>query len=169
MCLEGKNVLQACSFNPKPVLNMQLLSAMPGTAGGTQPCSMTCFPTATKEKAGVICFCIRLEERSRNIGKGAAQATQPVGSPAVIKYQCHPPLQPSRRGRCADKSRGIKINQVLIARPQRDCRRYQQYLQMRKNSEVILKHPKLPVQTEKQERSVIKAFLQWLYTVFSHH
>lgn len=107
--------------------------------------------------------------KEQSIGKGAAQATQPVGSPAVIKYQCRPPLQPSRRGRCADKSRGIKINQVLIARPQRDCRRYQQYLQMRKNSEVILKHPKLPVQTEKQERSVIKAFLQWLYTVFSHH
>lgn len=88
MCLEGKNVLQACSFNPKAVLNMKLLSAMPGTAGGTQPCSMTCFPTATKEKAGVICFCIRLEERSRNTGKGAVQATQPVGFPAVIKYQC---------------------------------------------------------------------------------
>lgn len=101
------------------------------------PCSMPCFPTATKEKAGVICFCIRLEERSRNTGKGAAQAPQ-----QELKQQClillvEMKLQPSQKGRCVDKSRGIKINQVLIARPQRDCRRYQQ---MRKNGEVVLKH-----------------------------
>lgn len=95
---------------------MQLLSAMPGTAGGTQPCSMTCFPSATKEKAGVICFCIRLEERSRNTGKGAEQAPQ-----QYLKYQCvillvEMKLQLSQKGKCVDKSRGIKINQVLTAR-----------------------------------------------------
>lgn len=159
MCLEGKKLLQACSFNSKPVLKPA--AAQCHAWHCRRDTALLHGLLSTKEKAGVICFCIRLEGRSRNVGKGAAQAPQ-----QELKYQCvillvEMKLQLSQKERCVDKSRGIKINQVLIARPQRDCRRYQQYLQMRKNGEVV---SKLPLQAEKHEKSITKAFLQWLYS-----
>lgn len=84
--------------------------------------------------------------KEQNVGKGAAQVPQ-----QELKYQCvillvEMELQLSQKERGVDKSRGIKINQVLVAMSQRDCRRYQQYLQMRRNGEVV---SKLPLQTEK--------------------
>lgn len=139
-CLEGKKC--AASLFIQLQTSLKLLSAIPGTAGGTgdrRYGALLLLSNCHKRKSRSYLFLYQTG-RSRNIGKGAAQAPQ-----QQLKNQCvillvEMKLQPSQKGRCVDKSRAIKINQVLIARPQRDCRRYQQYLQMRKNGEVVLKH-----------------------------
>lgn len=68
---------------------MELLSAVANRQVGMQPGPfVTCFLTAPKEIPVVICFYIRLEERSKNISKCAAQTVQPLrshsGNPVLL-------------------------------------------------------------------------------------